>query len=296
MTPTELLTDWGTEYPSPNTRAAYQRDLEDFFSWCRQRKINPLEPSRVDVNAYRDELLSRGLLPQTVDRKMSSCRSFFAYALERGMVKTQAFGHVARLALPGESTTPWLGADDLSKLLAVALECSLRDFILVALLGINGLRISEALAAKVPDLGESNGMRTLALRRKGNRVGQVPVHETVATVLDTYLAGRTTGPLIVRLDRSGQVATPIRGISRQAAYDRVQKLAAMAGVNPEISPHSLRHSFATLGLEKRPLHVVQAAMGHASPATTLHYDRQRLNLSSNPSLTLAEGLLAGVSV
>lgn len=296
MTPTQLLADWGTEYPSPNTRDAYQRDLEDFFSWCRQREINPLEPSRVDVNAYRDELLSRGLLPQTVDRKMSSCRSFFTYALERGMVKTQAFGHVTRLALPGESTTPWLGADDLSKLLAVALECSLRDFILVALLGINGLRISEALAAQVPDVGESDGMRTLKVRRKGNKPGIVPLHSTVAAVLDTYLAGRTTGPLIARLDRSGQVATPIRRISRQAAYDRVQKLAAMAGVNPEISPHSLRHSFATLGLEERPLHVVQAAMGHASPATTLHYDRQRLNLDLNPSLTLGEGLLAGVSV
>ena len=290
MTPTELLADWETEYPSPNTRAAYQRDLEDFFTWCREREIDPLEPSRVDVNAYRDHLLER-LQPQSVDRKMSSCRSFFSYALERGVVRTQAFGHVVRLAPPSDSTTPWLNADDLSKLLAVALECSLRDFILVALLGINGLRISEALGAQVPDLGESNGLRTLRVRRKGRKVSVLPLHETVAAVVDTYLAGRTTGPLIARLDRSGQVATPISGISRQAAYDRIRKLAAMAGVNPEISPHSLRHSFGTLSLEERPLHVVQAAMGHASPATTLHYDRQRVNLDLNPSLHLAEALL-----
>lgn len=291
MTPSQLLEEWGTEYPVANTREAYQRDLTDFFSWCREREIDPLGPGRTDVNAYRDDLLSRGLTPQTVDRKMAACRSFFAYALERGMVRAQAFGHVQRLALPGESTTPWLGADDLSKFLAAALESSPRDFILAALLGINGLRISEALAAQVPHLGESGGMRTLRVLRKGSRVGVVPLVEAVVVVLDPYLDGRTSGPLIARLNRGGGVATPIRGISRQAAYERVQLLARRAGVNPEISPHSLRHSMVTEALREHPLHVVQAAVGHASPATTLRYEHSRFNLDSNPSLSLAEGLL-----
>lgn len=296
MSPSELLADWGTEYPAANTREAYERDLRDFFAWCQERDVDPLKPARTDVNAYRDELLSRGLAPQTVDRKMSACRSFFAYVAERGMLRGESpFKHVGRLALPGESSTPWLSRDDLSKLLAVALDTSPRDFILVALLGINGLRVSEALRATVPDLGEANGIRTLRVQRKGQKPGLTPLAPVVADVVDGFLDGRTEGPLIVRLDRNRNVAVPISGISRQAAFDRIRWLADYAGVNPDISPHSLRHSFITTALEEgAELHVVQLAAGHSSPTTTMRYRRGGLNLNSNPSLTLAEGLLEGV--
>jgi integrase/recombinase XerD len=297
MSPEELVTAWGTEYPAVNTREAYERDLRDYFTWCQRHDVDGLEPDRLEVNAYAAELTSRGLQPQTVDRKISACRSFFTYLGERGMRRGEhPFAHVKRLALPGESTTPWLGADDLTKLLAAALETSLRDFLLVALLGINGLRVSEALRAAVPDLGESNGHRVLKVRRKGQKDGLTPLSPNVAVIVDRYLEGRSSGALIARLDRNRQVIVPVVGISRQTAFDRIKALALWAGVNPEISPHSLRHGFITAALEDgAKLDVVQIAAGHSSPTTTMRYRRGSLNLNSNPSLSLGETLLAGVA-
>lgn len=297
MTPAELVPAWGTEYPAANTREAYERDLRGWFAWCQEHDVDGLEPDRLDVNAYQAELTSRGLKPQTVDRKMSACRSFFTYLQERGMRRgANPFAHVRRLALPGESTTPWLGADDTSKLLAAALETSLRDFILVALLGINGLRVSEALRAAVPDLGRSNGHRVLKVRRKGQKDGLTPLSPTVDDVLARYLEGRSSGPILARLDRNRRVVVPVVGISRQTAFDRIKTLALWAGVNPEISPHSLRHGFITTALEDgAKLDVVQIAAGHSSPTTTMRYRRGGLSLNHNPSLSLGETLLEGVA-
>jgi site-specific recombinase XerD len=288
---------WGTEYPVENTRAAYERDLTNYFTWCREHDVDALEPGRTDVNGYRDYLLASGLTPQTVDRKMSACRSFFTYLGERGMLRGEhPFKHVQRLALPGESSTPWLGADDLTKLLRVALEESVRDFLLLSLLGINGLRVSEALRASVPDLGVVDGHRTLSIVRKGSKPGLTPLAPLVVDVLDPYLDGRTAGPLIARLDRNRRVVVPVRGISRQTAFDRVRHLADYAGVNPELSPHGLRHSFVTNALEEgAELHVVQLAVGHSDPATTMRYRHGALTLKSNPSLSLGRDLLEGVT-
>jgi len=297
VSPADLVVAWGTEYTVDNTRLAYETDLTDYMQWCGAHDVNPLEPDRLDVNAYRAELLSRGLLPQSVDRKMAACRSFFAYLGERGMLRGEPpFDHVKRLAMPGESQTPWLGADDLTKLLTVALEESARDFLLVALLGVNGLRVSEALRAAVPDLGVVDGHRALSITRKGSKPGLTPLAPFVVDVLDAYLEGRTTGPVIARLDRNRRVVVPVRGISRQTAFDRVRHLADYAGVNPQLSPHGLRHSFVTNALEDgAELHVVQLAVGHSSPSTTMRYRRGALTLNSNPSLTLGETLLEGVA-
>lgn len=297
MSPTDLLAAWGTEYPVANTRDAYERDLTNYFTWCGEHDVDPLEPERTDVNAYRDALLEGGLEPQTVDRKLSACRSFFTYLAGKGMLRGEhPFENMQRLALPGESSTPWLGADDLTRLLEVALETSERDFLLTALLGVNGLRVSETVRAAVPDLGEHNGLRTLKVRRKGSKAGLTPLAPTVVDVLDPYLDGRTRGPLIVRLDRNRQVAVPIAGISRQTAFDRIRFLADYAGVNPELSPHGLRHSFVTNALEDgAELHVVQLAVGHSDPATTMRYRHGALTLNSNPSLSLGETLLEGVN-
>lgn len=297
MSPAELLTEWATEYPVANTREAYERDLRGFFAWCLEHEVDALRPDRLEVNAYRAALLESDLLPQTVDRKMSACRSFYAYLGDRGMLEVEnPFGHLGRLASPGESSTPWLGAEDLRKLLAVALEESPRDFLLIALLGVNGLRVSEALRASVPDLCVVDGHRALSITRKGSKPGLTPLAAVVVDVLDAYLDGRTTGALLARLDRNRRVVTPISGISRQTAYERVRFLADYAGVNPALSPHGLRHSFVTNALEGgAELHVVQLAVGHSSPVTTMRYRRGSLSLNSNPSLDLGARLLEGVT-
>jgi len=198
--------------------------------------------------------------------------------------------------MPNELTTPWADREELRQLLLTARESCTRDFLLIALLGLNGLRASEAIGAAVPDLGASGGHRTLRVTRKGSKAGIVPLALPVVAAVDDFLEGREAGPLIARLNRAGAVAEPFLGISRQAVYDRVQKLAREAGVNPALSPHSLRRSFVTISLQDGvPLHLVQDAVGHSSPHTTMLYNRNRHNLDSNPTFKLAEGLLEGVS-
>lgn len=189
-------------------------------------------------------------------------------------------------------TTPWADREELRKLLAAARDVHPRDFLLVALLGLNGLRVSEAVGATVPDLGSSGGHRTLRVTRKGRKRGLVPLAPIVGEAVDQFLAGRAEGPLLPRLHCSGAVLLPPAPISRQAAYERVRWLADWAGVNPKLSPHSLRRSFVTLALQDgAPLHQVQLAVGHASPTVTMQYFKDAGNLDSNPTFELSESLL-----
>ena len=297
MTPALVLRDdWLTGYPRPETRRAYLADVTAFFDWCLGAGLDPLNASRVDANLYRDYLLSlRTLTATTIDRKLSACRSFYRYAVDEDAASTNPFEAVARLAGPGESTTPWLDREEMKRLLVVARDWHMRDFVLVSLLGLNGLRVSEAIRADARDLGSSSGHRTLRVTRKGSKVGVVPLAPEVDEAINVVLQGRQNGPIIPRLTRRGAIATPPAPITREAAHKRLRKLAEGADVNPAISPHSLRHSFITLALaDGSPLHVVQLAAGHSSPTTTMHYSRDSLSLNSNPSLSLAGGLLKEV--
>lgn len=189
-------------------------------------------------------------------------------------------------------TTPWADREELRKLLAAARDVHPRDFLLVALLGLNGLRVSEAVQAAVPDLGSAGGHRTLRVTRKGSKRGIVPLAPIVCEAVDEFLAGRSEGPLLPRLHCSGAVMVPLAGISRQTAYERVRWLADWAGVNPALSPHSLRRSFVTLALQSgAPLHRVQLAVGHASPTTTMIYFKDAGNLDGNPTFELTDSLV-----
>lgn len=189
-------------------------------------------------------------------------------------------------------TTPWADRGELRKMLLAARDDNPRDFLLIALLGLNGLRVSEAIGANVPDLGSSGGHRTLQVTRKGSKRGVIPLAPIVVNSIDEFLAGRTEGPLLPRLHASGAILEPLAGISRQTAYERVKRLADWVGVNPDLSPHSLRRSFVTLALQDGvPLHQVQLAVGHANPATTMIYFKDAANLDESPTFALAEQLL-----
>lgn len=192
-------------------------------------------------------------------------------------------------------TTPWADRGELRTLLLAAKDANPRDFLLVALLGLSGLRVSEAVGANVPDLGSSGGHRTLRVTRKGKKRGIVPLAPVVVTAVDEFLDGRLEGPLLPRLHNSGVVMQPLAGISRQTAYERIKFLADWSGVNPALSPHSLRRSFVTLALQDgAPLHRVQLAVGHADPATTMIYFKDADCLDDNPTFGLADELLEGV--
>lgn len=290
----QLVVDWLRVYPNPNTRDGYERDLFAFLGWCHVADVDPLELRQEDAFDYRDFMAATNLSLATVARRLASCRSFYRHCTLRGTLPFNAFDGVQGLGRRGESKTPWLSEAELQRLLAVARRTDPvgRDFILMALLGLNGLRVSEVVGADVEDLGSSAGRRVLNVTRKGAKAGVIPLADPVAEALDLYLLKRRSGPLVVRLGGSGHPLEPVEGLSRSAVDKRLKKLAIVADVNRDISPHSLRHSFVTQALAGgAPLHIVQAAAGHSSPATTQGYNRDRHNLEANPTFDLAGRLL-----
>ena len=150
------------------------------------------------------------------------------------------------------------------------------------LLGLNGLRITEALSIDVADLGTERGHRVVRIVRKGGKHATVPLAPRTADALDNYLAGRLTGPLFV-------TATGKRW-HRSEAWRTIRRLAqdVVPGKATSLHPHDIRYAFVTLSLDAgATLHDLQDAAGHADPRTTQRYNRARHTLDKHPTCALA---------
>lgn len=271
-----------------HTRTAYAGDLAEWFAFARRLGVDPLRAKVDHADAYalalREQLGRNGrpLAPSTVQRKLSACSSFYRYAVETRVLSESPFLAVTRPKPPTDSTTTGLTTPEMRRLRAAAAADGPRAAALVQLLLANGLRITEALTADADQFGWDRGHRTLQIVRKGGKISREPIVPATARALDTYLAGRTTGPIFITA--SG------RRLDRVYAYRIIARLAREADIPAEaaISPHSLRHSFATAALDAGvPLRDVQDALGHADPRTTRRYDRSRANLDRHATHTVA---------
>jgi integrase len=172
-----------------------------------------------------------------------------------------------------ESRTQGLDRLELIRLLQVAQTITVHHGALAYLLGINGLRASEAAAVRIEDYAETmRGHRVLHLVGKGDKPATMPLTVPVLRVLEACRGERTTGPLILR-------PTSGKPIDRRDAYRMVARVAKVARIPRHISPHSLRHAAITNALDAGvPLRDAQVLARHADPRTTEHYDRARGNL------------------
>jgi integrase len=161
------------------------------------------------------------------------------------------------------------------------------DFALVAMLGLLGLRIFEATAANIADLGEEHGHRVLRVCGKGTKIVLVPLPPAVGRAIDQAIGSRTSGPILLN--------TRGRRMDRHAATRRLRRLAETAGVQTaKAHPHMLRHTFVTTMLDAGvDLRDVQIAARHADPRTTMRYDRARNNLDRHPNYILAAYMASG---
>lgn len=144
------------------------------------------------------------------------------------------------------------------------------------MLGLLGLRVSEACGINIEDLAIERGHRTVTVLGKGSKLALIPLPPRVARAVDMAAGNRVSGPLL--LAQSGS------RLNRHAATRIVRRLAKKAGITKAISPHSLRHSFITAALDAGvPLRDVQIAARHSDPRTTTRYDRARHNLDRHAS-------------
>ena len=271
---------------TPNTRQAYARDIADWRGWLTERGVGLLGASRVVVDLYaRHAAEVRAHSPATVARRLSALTRLYRYAVAVELLERNPLEGVDRPRVGEDTTSTGLDRRELVALVTAAGASSARDYALVLLLGLNGLRASELCALDIGDVDTERGHRVLRIVRKGGRQATVPLAPQAVDAVQAYVAGRTAGPLFLssrgaRLDRT-------------AVWRLVRRLATAAGMDKagSLHPHDLRHAFVTLALDAGvALHRVQDAAGHADPRTTRRYDRARHNLDEHATYALAGSL------
>jgi integrase/recombinase XerD len=216
------------------------------------------------------------LSSSTVSRRISTVAGYYRFAVIDGYIDRTPTEFVRRPHRDMESTTLGLDRMELGAFIAQGAAAGVMDHALACLLGLLGLRVSEACNVNIENLGMERGHRTLHIMGKGNKPALLPLPPRVARAVDQAAGQRVEGPLL--LMRTG------RRLDRFGATHIVRRWAKRAGITKRISPHSLRHSFITAALDAGvPLRDVQIAAGHADPRTTTRYDRARESLDRHAS-------------
>jgi len=273
---------------SGRTRDAYTLDLKTFFAWCAERHTEVFAMTRPHLEIYvRWMEEQRGYAPATTARRFSTVAGFYRFAVIDGYLDRSPAEYVRRPHVPEESQALGLDRMQLGALVAAARASSPDDAALITMLGLLGLRISEACGADIADLGSERGHRTLHIIGKGNKPALIPLPVPVARTLDLAVAERGDGPIL--RTRSGA------RMDRYAASRAVARLAKRAGITHRVGCHSLRHSYITAALDAGvPLRDVQIAARHADPRTTTRYDRARGNLDRHANYIVA-AFIAGAA-
>jgi integrase/recombinase XerD len=202
------------------TRAAYLADLRDFHAWCARIGIGLLAAHRGHIEAYIRALEQAGRSRATVARRLATLAGFYRYAVQEGALPHSPATHIRRPSVTRDSQTLGLDREEAVRFLAAAEAASARDHALACLLTLNGLRVSEACAADVVDLGVERAHRVLAVVGKGGQRTLVPLAPRTVRAIDAALGGRTHGPLVVsnnggRLDRHDAARIVVR-LARRA--------------------------------------------------------------------------------
>jgi integrase/recombinase XerD len=257
---------------SRNTLAAYRHDLDDFLRFLTTRRRTPGAASADDVVSWLERLRARGLAPASVARRLSAVRGFYRHLLREGAVRRDPTEHLdtPRAARPLPRALSPASAVLLVEAPDTRRPAGVRDRALLELLYATGMRASECLGLRLEDLNLSAGY--VICTGKGAKQRLVPVGAEALAWVRRYV--RDVRPGQTRRRDSGHLFVNPRGgaLSRQSLWTLVRRAAAAAGLKGRVSPHVLRHSFASHLLEGgADLRSVQAMLGHADISTTQIY-------------------------
>jgi integrase/recombinase XerD len=266
---------------SPRTLEAYGRDLQRLVQFCERLHIadvNTITPSLLRDFVY--DLKDHGLQATSIRRTLSAIRTYYAFLLAEGHVQADPTEQVELpktwRRLPGV-----LSRDDVEKILEapdIADRLYWRDKALLEFAYASGVRVSELAGLKVRDVDLQEGIAMVF--GKGAKERLVPIGRSAQRALDIYL--RETRPGLARQDGQGVVFLNAQGrpLSRMGIWKILRKHVRRAGVKKRVTPHTLRHCFATHLLEGgADLAAVQEMLGHADISTTqiyTHVDREYL--------------------
>ena len=263
-----------------NTILAYKSDLKIFLIWLDDNKEKSCNVDRIIINNYLAYRLDNGASLSTIQRIITCIKSFYSFLFENNIIKYNPAQLIEnpkkRRKLPTIITE-----SEVMKLLDspdVKTNKGLRDKCILELLYSSGLRISELLSIKINQISKEK--KFLKIKGKGNKERLVPIGSSAMNLLivylDTYRSSikNTNNIDILFINENGSI------ISRQACWEMIQRYASISLINKKISPHNLRHAFATHLLNNgADLRTVQILLGHASLSTTqiyTHIAKERL--------------------
>lgn len=256
---------------SPNTTSSYLRDILAFLQWY-QDEAEGTDLSGVNSDYILDYFKERkDLSKRSQARLLSALRSFFAWAVQEDMVSANPCDGVDMPKL-GRYIPSVLSVEEVEALIDSTdgtTLAGLRDRALLELLYGCGLRVSEAATLKSSDVYEKEAF--IRIVGKGNKQRLVPIGEPAMDAIKAYLAVRPSSldPVLDDVIFHNRFSKPL---SRISIFKMIKRQALMAGIRKEISPHTLRHSFATHLVENgADLRVVQEMLGHESILTTEIY-------------------------
>ena len=263
------------------TLAAYRRDLKTFAAWLekeRARSLDTVVPG--DLEAYLAWRFARRSQPSSAARYSSALKRFYRYLLRENLIASDPTLNLDRPKLP-RALPKTLTETDVERLLNSAdsdTVLGLRDRAMLETLYATGLRVSELVGLKLTALNLNDGV--LRVTGKGNKDRLVPLGEESVQWLRRYMAEARPQLLEKRLSDAVFVTARGAGMTRQAFWHLIKRRALDAGIIRPLSPHTLRHAFATHLLNHgADLRVVQMLLGHSDISTTqiyTHVARERL--------------------
>jgi integrase/recombinase XerD len=271
---------WMERGLSPNTLAAYRADLTALDRWLDDRDIELPAAKRGDLLAFMAARVQAGARPRSTARQLSSFRRFFRHLVREGQLREDP---TAQIAMPkvGRSLPRSLTEEEVEALLAapaVGDPLGHRDRTMLEVLYATGLRVSELVNLKLAQVNLNQGV--LRIVGKGDRERLIPLGEEAMQWLQQFLQGPRVEIL---LERQTDYLFPTRRgdrMTRQAFWHIIKRYAKKATVSKDLSPHTLRHAFATHLLNHgADLRVVQMLLGHSDLSTTqiyTHVARERL--------------------
>ena len=272
---------------SNNTITAYRQDLTSFISFLQQENFTSWPTQALDIDAFLAEQRDQNKATSSISRLITSLRKFYQWLVRQNIQKLNPMleidspkkRHTLPVALTVSEVNNLLEQPDTKK------KLGLRDRALLETLYATGIRVSELINLKFTDLHEE--LKLVKIFGKGSKERLIPISEVALSWIDSYKE-KVRDPLILKSGRNNDfIFLNSRGTSltRQAVWQIIKHYCKMAGIQKNVTPHTLRHTFATHLLENgADLRVVQEILGHSDISTTQIYT----NLSQKHILQVYE--------
>lgn len=260
-----LVFAWLASYKSASTRSVYLISVEQWLAWCASVGVDPLHVIRAHVELWQRTLEDAGKKPRTVASRVGAVACWYRYLLDEGVITADPTARVKRPRIERRSPTAWLTRPQLADLIAASTELGGSPHALISLLAFNGLRIAEACSLNIASLTWEGTYPVIWFTRKGGKDGRAVLSRPTEAAVVAAIGDRASGPLLLT-----SAGTRMNQKAAQRIIDRC--LIDVHGTHGRITPHALRHSWATAALGARvPPDQIQHDGGWADSRMVSYY-------------------------